>query len=274
MSFGITEQTFGGAAKAQTSKFDAVFQKGIAKGDTFFASSGDDGLVGARSRRRTRRPRRPDRRLACLEPVRDRRRRHAAPGRLGLEPDQRHPVQRRRQLQLGVLRRTIAGATSANVVWNESWLPGRDRRRPERHLPAPVLAERRAARRRRPSPRPGRRVERRGERRRARLHHRLPDYSNGVGCHIYGGTSAASPQVAALTALANEARREAGKARSATSTRCSTRTRAGSTTSCPSRRARPERQARRQPRVGLQRRRCRRDPRPGPRLAGRPPATT
>ena len=46
MSFGITEQTFGGAAKAQTTKFDAVFQKGIAKGDTFFASSGDDGTLG------------------------------------------------------------------------------------------------------------------------------------------------------------------------------------------------------------------------------------
>src|SRR5437868_13623883 len=46
MSFGVTEQTFGGAAQQQTSKFDAVFQKGIAKGDTFFASSGDDGSTG------------------------------------------------------------------------------------------------------------------------------------------------------------------------------------------------------------------------------------
>jgi subtilase family serine protease len=36
-----------------------------------------------------------------------------------------------------------------------------------------------------------------------------PDYNNGAGFHIYGGTSAATPQVAALTALANEARREA-----------------------------------------------------------------
>ena len=39
-----------------------------------------------------------------------------------------------------------------------------------------------------------------------------PDYNNGAGFHIYGGTSAASPQVAGLTALANEARREGGKA--------------------------------------------------------------
>ena len=46
MSFGITEQTFGGAAGSQTSKFDAVFQKGLAKHDNFFAASGDDGSTG------------------------------------------------------------------------------------------------------------------------------------------------------------------------------------------------------------------------------------
>src|SRR6266581_8319665 len=47
MSFAVTEQTFGGAAQQQTAKFDAVFKKGIAKGDTFFASSGDFGSTGA-----------------------------------------------------------------------------------------------------------------------------------------------------------------------------------------------------------------------------------
>jgi subtilase family serine protease len=46
MSFGITEQTFGGAAGSQTSKFDAVFQKGLAKHDNFFAASGDNGSTG------------------------------------------------------------------------------------------------------------------------------------------------------------------------------------------------------------------------------------
>jgi subtilase family serine protease len=46
MSFGITEQTLGGASGAQTSKFDAVFQKGLAKKDNFFASSGDNGSTG------------------------------------------------------------------------------------------------------------------------------------------------------------------------------------------------------------------------------------
>src|SRR6185437_11784989 len=47
MSFGVTEQTFGGAAASQTAKFDAAFQQGLAKGDNFFTSSGDDGSLGA-----------------------------------------------------------------------------------------------------------------------------------------------------------------------------------------------------------------------------------
>ena len=46
MSFGVTEQTFGGAGASQTSKFDAVFQKGLAKNDNFFAAAGDNGSTG------------------------------------------------------------------------------------------------------------------------------------------------------------------------------------------------------------------------------------
>lgn len=46
MSFGTEERDFGGAALSQTSKFDAVFKQGIAKGDTFFSSAGDDGTTG------------------------------------------------------------------------------------------------------------------------------------------------------------------------------------------------------------------------------------
>jgi subtilase family serine protease len=47
MSFGVTEQTFGGAASTQTAAFDAVFQKGLAKRDNFFAATGDFGSTGA-----------------------------------------------------------------------------------------------------------------------------------------------------------------------------------------------------------------------------------
>jgi subtilase family serine protease len=46
MSFGVTEQTFGGAAATQTARFDTVFEKGLAKGDNFFAASGDFGSLG------------------------------------------------------------------------------------------------------------------------------------------------------------------------------------------------------------------------------------
>ncbi len=47
MSFGTSEEAFGGASAApQFAKFDQTFQRGLAKHDTFFASSGDDGSLG------------------------------------------------------------------------------------------------------------------------------------------------------------------------------------------------------------------------------------
>ena len=51
-SFGVTEETFGGAAQAQLKRFDAVYQKGNAKGDTFLASSGDEGSLGVSKQHR------------------------------------------------------------------------------------------------------------------------------------------------------------------------------------------------------------------------------
>jgi subtilase family serine protease len=50
MSFGVTEQTFGGAAKRQTARFDKTFQAGLAKGDNFFAATGDFGTFNASKR--------------------------------------------------------------------------------------------------------------------------------------------------------------------------------------------------------------------------------
>jgi len=47
MSFGTSEEAFGGgSAAAQFAKFDETFKRGLAKHDTFFASSGDDGSLG------------------------------------------------------------------------------------------------------------------------------------------------------------------------------------------------------------------------------------
>jgi subtilase family serine protease len=45
-SFGLAEQTFGGAAPVQTAGFDETYKHGISKGDTFVASSGDQGSGG------------------------------------------------------------------------------------------------------------------------------------------------------------------------------------------------------------------------------------
>jgi len=45
-SFGLAEQTFGGAALTQMNAFDQTYQNGINKGDTFLASSGDQGNGG------------------------------------------------------------------------------------------------------------------------------------------------------------------------------------------------------------------------------------
>jgi subtilase family serine protease len=48
MSFGTSEEAFGSpaAARTQFAKFDQTFQRGQAKHDTFFSSSGDDGSLG------------------------------------------------------------------------------------------------------------------------------------------------------------------------------------------------------------------------------------
>ncbi len=47
MSFAVTEQTFGGAAAAQVARFDRVFQQGLARHDNFFAAAGDTGTSNA-----------------------------------------------------------------------------------------------------------------------------------------------------------------------------------------------------------------------------------
>ena len=56
MSFGTDEQAFGSPAAASTqfAKFDMTFKRGLAKGDTFFSSAGDNGSTGVvRSHRQT-----------------------------------------------------------------------------------------------------------------------------------------------------------------------------------------------------------------------------
>jgi len=202
MSFGVTEETFGGAMAGQTAKFDAVFQKGIAKGDTFFASSGDSGTLGtSKQHKDTTSYAHETSGWPASSPY------VTAVGGTQLQsgwtwnPTSDVAFNADGSYNPDYFNWTPGGLQ--NVVWNESWLPAASGGGPSVIYPRPswqngVLG--------------------------AQGNHRLvpdvawnaavnggvlvytsffPDVSR-VGWHIYGGTSAGSPQVAALTALAAE----------------------------------------------------------------------
>ena len=210
MSFGVTEQTFGGAAQQQTAKFDAVFQKGIAKGDTFFASSGDDGSLGvAKQHKESAAYSFPTDGWPASSPY------VTAVGGTQLQygwtwaPTSDIPFLPDGSPNPDYFAYTLGG--NLNVVWNETWLPAATGGGPSAIYSRPtwqdsvqsVVGSARG----------------------------VPDLSwnaavNGgvlvyitafptyqrAGWHVYGGTSASSPQVAALTALANQLRAAANKA--------------------------------------------------------------
>jgi subtilase family serine protease len=202
MSFGVTEETFGGATAVQTARFDAVFKKGIAKGDTFFASSGDSGSLGvSKQHKDTGTYDHPTVGWPASSPY------VTSVGGTQLQygwtwdPQSDVPFTASGDFNPAYFNWTDGGNT--NVVWDESWLPAATGGGPSLIYPRPswqdgVLPD--------------------------QGNHRLvPDVAwnaavnggvlvytsffpdvNRVGWHIYGGTSAGSPQVAALTALAAE----------------------------------------------------------------------
>jgi subtilase family serine protease len=202
MSFGVTEQTFGGAANQQTAKFDAVFQKGNAKGDTFFASSGDEGTLGfAKQQRESRTYPFPTVGWPASSPY------VTAVGGTQLQdgwtwnPMSDVAFNADGSFNPDYWQSTAGGTT--NVVWNESWLPAATGGGPSAIYARPSWQS---------GVLPG-----------AGDHRLVPDVAwnaavnggvlvytsffpsvNRVGWHVYGGTSASSPQVAALTALAVE----------------------------------------------------------------------
>jgi subtilase family serine protease len=208
-SFGVTEQTFGGAAQQQTAKFDAVYQAAIAKGDTVLASSGDSGSSGvSKQHRDSVNYTFPTDGWPAASPY------VTSVGGTQLQygwtwnPTSDVPFNADGSYNPSYWQYTPGGLTEA--VWNESWLPAASGGGPSAIYPLPswqssvssIIGQ-----------------NARG----------VPDLSwnaavnGGVlvyitafpgyqrsGWHVYGGTSAASPQVAGLVALANEQQAETG----------------------------------------------------------------
>lgn len=214
MSWGITEQTLGGhSAFSQTSKWDQTFANGIAKGDTFLSASGDNGTTGtAKQHKET---------ATFGTPTNG-----GWPGSSPLvtavggtqlqygwtwDPTSDVPFNADGSDNPGYWNSTPGGNTQA--VWNETWLPAASSGGPSVIYSLPSWQSGVAS------------VV--GSNARG-----IPDLAwnasvNGgvlqyqtayptaqfpAGWQISGGTSAASPQVAGVIALANAARSAAGKA--------------------------------------------------------------
>lgn len=216
MSFAVAEQTFGGAAAAQTAKFDKVFQKGIARHDNFFAAAGDTGTSNAaKQKNETAVYPNPTVQWPASSPY------VVAVGGTQLQygwtwdPTSNTPFSASTAsgLNPGYWHSTPGGETHA--VWNESWAPIATGGGASAIYPEPAWQKKAIG-----SPYGNHRV--------------LPDTSwnaavnggvdvyisaypqyncgNATGCwNVYGGTSAATPQTAALVALANAARNKAGE---------------------------------------------------------------
>jgi subtilase family serine protease len=204
MSLAATEGAFGGAAAVQTAKFDRVFQKGVAKGDSFFGASGDWGTNdGEKQQGRTAVGPNPAVYWPSSSPY------VTSVGGTQLQFGWTWDPQSDTPFTSSGFNPDYFNSTPGgdlNVVWNESWLPAATGGGPSQVYPLPSWQSSVAS-------------VIGGD------HRGLPDLSwnaavNGAvlvdlqsflppdqqGFYLIGGTSAASPQVAALTALVNERR--------------------------------------------------------------------
>jgi len=209
-SFASTEQDFEGAGAVQTALFDQVYQSGIAKGDTFISASGDFGSLGvAKQARESTVLSVPTTWWPCTSPL------VTCAGGTQLQfgwtwaPTSTVPFLADGSLNPAYFASTASGASEA--VWNESWLPAATGGGSSVIYTAPSWQRAQTS------------VIGKNAR-------GVPDLSwnaavnggvlvwisafpnaNGMGWFPVGGTSAASPQVAGLVALANEARAKAGR---------------------------------------------------------------
>jgi subtilase family serine protease len=213
MSLAATEQAFGGAAAAQTAKFDQVFKKGLARRDNFFAASGDFGTSNASKQHREGRVYPfPTVGWPASSPY------VVAVGGTQLQdgwtwnPSSNTAFTSTGAFNPAYWKWTNGGHSQA--VWNESWAPIATGGGASVIYPRPSWQQ--------------------GVDRGYGNHRLVPDTAwnaavnggvevyitaypafncgNSTGCWtFFGGTSAATPQTAGLVALANAARSAAGK---------------------------------------------------------------
>ncbi len=207
MSLAATEQTFGGAGATQTAKFDEVFKQGLAKHDNFFAATGDYGSQDFTQQNKNRNlSTYPVVGYPSTSPY------VVAVGGTQLQYQWTWDPTSNDPSTLAYWNWTAGGDTEA--VWNESWAPIGTGGGASAIYPRPSWQQ---------GVDPG------------YGNHRLvpdtawnaavnggvdvyitayPQYNcgNATGCWtFFGGTSAATPQTAALVALVNSARAAAQK---------------------------------------------------------------
>lgn len=207
MSLSATEQAFGGAGQTQTAKFDQVFQQGLAKHDNFFAATGD---YGSQSSTQQDKNRNLSNYTAVGYPSTSPY--VVAVGGTQLQYHWTWDPMSNDPSTSGYWNWTPGGDTEA--VWNESWAPIGTGGGASVIYPRPSWQQ--------------------GVDSGYGNHRLVPDTSwnaavnggvdvyitaypqyncgNTTGCWtFFGGTSAATPQTAALIALVNSARAAAGK---------------------------------------------------------------
>jgi subtilase family serine protease len=213
MSFGTDESAFGSssAAKSQFARFDQTFQRGQAKGDTFFASSGDNGSVGVtRAHQQTATSPDPQVSYPNVSPY------VTSVGGTQVQSGWTWAPTQDKPFLADGSRNPLYWAWnsggSTEPVWNESWagiatgggLSTVYARPTFQNSVAGVVGNHRGV------PDLSWNAAVNG----GVLTYRsfFPAIDGAPSWAVYGGTSAASPQAAAMTAIANQARKAAGKA--------------------------------------------------------------
>jgi subtilase family serine protease len=211
MSFGTSEEAFAGSSAArQFARFDQTFKRGLAKHDTFFSSSGDDGSTGVgRAHRATATVDHPSVSYPNVSPYVTSVGGTQVQDGWTWDPLVDKPFNANGSRNLDYWNWTSGGSSEA--VWNEGWGPigtggglSSVYGRPAFQNPVAGIVG---------------------------SHRGVPDVAwnaavnGGVLTYIsfypsiegpprwgvFGGTSASSPQTAALTAVANQARAAAHK---------------------------------------------------------------